>query len=779
MVTEKTMSEFREEFSELFGGDMDSSKQPVYAGPDESITRFIEEVKCTPMEGQRNTIQSLTQLLFQHNRPAAIINGEMGTGKTLMSIAIAHCMRRMKEGNRVLVVVPPHLIYKWRREIMKFLPDVKVFILNGQDIVSRLHAARVMPVEKDQLHFYLIGKVRMRMGFNWVPAFLSRKLRLKDEHGQVSKYPQEFGCCADCGAPWKDDKGFYPNLTFFKMHSSDNRLKCGECGSPLWTLKHKKQSASDNSRLGRLTTALQKLPTVGPKRAKSLVGDFGLDLVEDLLTNNPLGFTQLMDSNSELVFSDKAAKSIERSLVTQEFSFGSNATYSPTEFIKRYLPRNFFDMLIADECHDYKGMSAQGANLGRLVSSSRKCLALTGTLMGGYGTDLFALLMRLFPTFMKQEGFEYKNGKLFTAQGLFMRSFGVLKDIYTYRETKGVDYSASNARKVTHNTSCAPGFSPAGIMRFLLPHTAFLSLEDLDENVLPPYTEHFVEVEMAPDQKDYHDDLSLKLTRELRKALRKNDRTLLGVVINVLLAWPDCCFREERVTHPHNRKLLVASAPAIVPAIPETVDHLLPKEIKLIEMLSAEKEAGRKSLVYTVYTQKRDTTQRLKTILEQANFRVAVLKSTVTADKREMWIEEALDKGIDVLICNPKLVEVGLDLLEFPTIIYMQSGYSTYTLWQASRRSWRIGQTKPVHVYFLGYKETAQISCLSLMSEKISVAQSVSGQTPETGLSVLNSSSESIEMAMAREILQRAEQNDPFGTQSARRNYNRRYKNRG
>jgi hypothetical protein len=81
-----------------------------------------------------------------------------------------------------------------------------------------------------------------------------------------------------------------------------------------------------------------------------------------------------------------------------------------------------------------------------------------------------------------------------------------------------------------------------------------------------------------------------------------------------------------------------------------------------------------------------------------------------------------VDRGIDALICNPELVKTGLDSLEFPAIVFMQSGYNVYTVQQAARRSWRIGQKEPVDVYYLGYEETAQIDCLSLMAKKIAVS---------------------------------------------------------
>jgi hypothetical protein len=55
----------------------------------------------------------------------------------------------------------------------------------------------------------------------------------------------------------------------------------------------------------------------------------------------------------------------------------------------------------------------------------------------------------------------------------------------------------------------------------------------------------------------------------------------------------------------------------------------------------------------------------LKVLLEQEGFKVAVLRASVDASRREDWIAEQLDRGIDVLITNPELVKTGLDLLEF------------------------------------------------------------------------------------------------------------------
>jgi SNF2 family DNA or RNA helicase len=181
--------------------------------------------------------------------------------------------------------------------------------------------------------------------------------------------------------------------------------------------------------------------------------------------------------------------------------------------------------------------------------------------------------------------------------------------------------------------------------------------------------------------------------------------------------------------------------------------NLMPKEQELIDICRQEKATGRKTLVYSVYTGTRDTTVRLKALLEQEGFKVAVLRASVDASRREDWIAEQLDRGIDVLITNPDLVKTGLDLLEFPTIVFMQSGYNVYTLQQAARRSWRIGQKQPVKVIYLGYAETSQMHCLALMAKKIAVSQSTSGDVPDSGLDVLNQDGDSVEVALARQLV--------------------------
>ena len=702
---------------------------------------ILGPLRRQPFEAQAEAVQALVKLLVDHDRPAAVLNAEMGTGKTMMAICAAAVMQDSHP--RTLVISPPHLVYKWRREILDTVPGAKVWVLNGPDTLRKLLMVRgALGLKTSQPEFFVLGRVRMRMGFHWRPAFVTRSLLIEGERHHVA-------ACPDCMRAIErvDAEGNRVPVSaeFAKAALSDRRMKCTHCQSALWTLIRPGKPIESMHDL--VLGALQQLPTIGPQTARRLLGAFGEELLGGMLEDNVYEFLNLMDESGNLVFNDRQASRMERSLANFEFSIGEGG-YQPTEFIKRYLPKGYFGLLVVDEGHEYKNEgSAQGQAMGVLASQCKKTLLLTGTLMGGYADDLFHLLWRLDPATMIADDFKpSKTGSMSAATMGFMREHGVLKDVY--KETGESSHRTAKGNSVTVRTSKAPGFGPVGILRFVLPITVFLKLQDIGQDVLPDYVETFVEVAMTEDQLGAYRGLSFKLVTLLKRALAMKDSTLLGVVMNVLLAWPDCCFRSETVRHPRT-KLTLAMQPAIFGDL-----EVAPKEAKLIELCLEEKRLGRKVLAYSIYSGTRDTTARLKALLEVRGFKVAVLRASVDASKREDWVAEQVDRGIDVMICNPELVKTGLDLLDFPTIVFMQSGFNVYTVQQASRRSWRIGQKHNVRVIYLGYAGTTQMDCLKLMGKKIAVSQSTSGDMPESGLDVLNDTSgDSIEMALAKELL--------------------------
>lgn len=729
------LSDFVAEFGDELLESLNKANPPVYSGFHRPARQAVlDNLKRPLFDAQAERVHAVAELLINQGERAAIVNGEMGCGKTMMGIAIAAVL--YPEGfKRTLVLSPPHLVHKWRREILQTLPKAKVWILNGPDTLRKLMLLREsLGVEVEEPEFFILGRVRMRMGFHWKPAFGIRKTR----QGEVA-------VCPDCGSVVKNTDGepIAPNTlrekTFMRKCANDN------CKSPLWTLiRPNAFTAQERSRA--VLNTLKSIPTIGAVTARKLVEKFGEQFLMNMLGDNIHEFINLIDANGNLFFSDRQAERMEKALSNTEISWGTGH-FQPSEYIKRYLPKGTFHLLIADEAHEYKNLgSAQGQAMGVLASTALKTVLLTGTLMGGYAEDLFYLLFRSLPARMIEDGYRPNStGSVSSAGMAFMRDHGVIRDIYS--ESKGDAHKTAKGNKFTHRVDKAPGFGPKGVLRCVLPFTVFLKLKDLGEGVLPPYSEEFRSVAMTPYQESTYKEMSTALLEELRKALARRDTTLLGKVMSVLLAWPECAFRKEVVKHPKTREILAT--------IPQVFDsnELMPKEQELIEICKAEKAAGRRVFAFTIYTGVRDTSMRLKTQLEMAGLKVALLRKDIDPEDREDWVFRQVDRKVDVILTNPELVKTGLDLLDFPTIIFMQSGYNVYTLQQAARRSWRIGQTKDVKVIFLGYAGSAQMQCLELMAKKIAVSQSTSGDMPDSGLDILNSDGDSVEVALARQIL--------------------------
>ena len=354
------------EFGDELLDSLNRANPPVYAGQAQAQRQLVvASLKRKLFQAQAEVVHAAAELLVDQGERAAIVNGEMGCGKTTVGIATAAVLNA--EGyRRTLVLSPPHLVYKWRREIQETVAGAKVWVLNGPDTLVKLIKLREqLGVQPTGQEFFILGRVRMRMGFHWKPVFTQRRTR----HGDVA-------ACPDCGTLITDLDGEPVNPV--ALEAEESRRKCSHCAAPLWTLiRPRSLSGSDQSSV--VLKALKRIPTIGEVTAQKLMQKFGDGFLASMLGDNIHEFINLMDGNGELVFSDRQATRMERAMANMEFGFGEGG-YQPSEFIKRYLPQGTFDLLIADEAHEYKnGGSAQGQAMGVLAAkaSSRRCWATT------------------------------------------------------------------------------------------------------------------------------------------------------------------------------------------------------------------------------------------------------------------------------------------------------------------------------------------------------------------------------------------------------------------
>ena len=94
----------------------------------------------------------------------------------------------------------------------------------------------------------------------------------------------------------------------------------------------------------------------------------------------------------------------------------------------------------------------------------------------------------------------------------------------------------------------------------------------------------------------------------------------------------------------------------------------------------------------------------------------------------------------------------NLDLIDFPTIAWYEVEYSVYTMRQASRRSWRIGQRRPVRVVYFAYRATLQAQALLLVAHKLQASLIVEGEIGDGGLAAHGAENDNLTLELARSL---------------------------
>jgi hypothetical protein len=416
---------------------------------------------------------------------------------------------------------------------------------------------------------------------------------------------------------------------------------------------------------------------------------------------------------------------------------------APLDYMGRYM-KGFFDYAIADELHQLAGDTAQGNGLAVLERIARKLIGLTGTMMGGYADDLYNILYRMDAPQMAQDGYAWGG----EGRSVFQGTYGVCEEIVK-RYTS--DNACSKASKASVTIKRKPGCSPLLFGKYLMENTAFVSLADIAAN-LPAYNESVIPVEMDAELSKAYTDI----LEAIKKALEEYPRnpSLTSLMLNTLLCYPDHPFGFDSIYGKIKDKM-TGNIQVVHVCDPAELDRnkLYPKEQALLDDVKEEIAAGRRVQVFATFTGRHDVTARLKYVFEQAGLRTAVLKSSVGTDVREAWYEARLKEGVQVVICHPKLVETGLDLLAFSTIYFYEVGYSLFTLRQASRRSWRIGQKDDVRVKFLMYSGTVQENQIRLMGRKLLVSLCMEGKFSGEGLDGFEEDDDMV-TSMVRELLE-------------------------
>lgn len=655
-------------------------------------------------KAQKAVIQSCVNNLNQND--VTFVIGEMGCGKTLLGSGMTYSHYGKKTGMTNIVMCPSHLVFKWKREIEQLVPNSRAYIVKT---ISDLIALEPKIKAKMKLeHTYIImSKENAKFSYELRPAV------------KWSVHHNTF-VCPECGQPLikriKIGSGRNAtvinekfNMTDMLKQQSHNSVCMNKktiidaagkrrevpCEAKLWGPLNKNEHNPEWAKLGATGWVMFRhiddlYMLLNNKEA--------LSKKEGELFAKVVDMKNAMDDGEEL----KGLKAPRK--------------YSIAKYIReRY--KGYIDYFICDELHLFKGNSKQGQAMADIATASKKFIGLTGTLLNGYADGLFYILYRTLPKMMKKAGYTYQS------EAEFMRDYGVIR--------KDSKYGFRNGRtqdKISGTEKRLPGVSPLVFTKFLLENSVFISLADMDGG-LPDYKEIPVEIEMDQELKDAYSNIETQLRNQVG-GYREGGMKAMGAMLQTLSVYPDMPYNQPPVLHPDTNEII---------AVPPTLEKgLRNKEEKLLELVQDKLAKGEKVLVYYEWTNKTDIAEKLTDMFKDNGIRSAVLTSSVSAETREDWVADKLSKGLDVLMCNPKLVETGLDLLDFTTIIFYQVGYNIFTMRQASRRSWRLSQTKDIEVYFMYYKDTIQAQALSLMATKLQASMAIEGKFSEEGLRAMS-----------------------------------------
>lgn len=619
-----------------------------------------------------------------------LVIAECGSGKTKIgsSALAAH-----QEGNKAFNVVlcPSHVTKKWVREIEETLPNTKARVVYNLADIDRAYEDYQ---NGGKTMYIILSKERARDGYMRKPAALYSKI-------------QKAYLCPWCNEKIEmevDDEILNADQFFFKKENTQNH-KCKKCGNVLWTALNpndKRLSSNKWVKIGGYGFVYR---------------DFArrhLEKTKDLKVLAKL--SEIID-NPDKVFIAK----------------GAYVRYSMSSYISEHLKQ--VDGAILDELHQFKGDSGQGDAMETLVGCSKKVIGMTATLINGYSSGMFYLLYRIVPYLMKVDNKEYNSPNAFNSE------YGVTETTYELQEG---NYNANSrsSKKLLH-TRQKPGVSPLVYSRFLIDCAVFLSLNDMGKH-LPDYEEIPVELELRPDIKEEYD----RIEAAYRTVMMQRDGTamkLMSRFLSLLTTYPDQPYDNEPIYYPKS------DIPAVEPKSLSNIDELNEKDIFTLSKVEEKVKNGERVMIFTSWV-KSDTQDKLKKLLEEKGYRVAVLEQRVSPEKREEWVEKRVENGLDVLITNPSLVETGLDLNAFTTLIFYNIGYNLFTFRQASRRSWRINQTAPrIEVYILCFKGVMQARAIRLMASKLAAATLVEGNFSDEGLAAMSDCSD-MTSQLAREL---------------------------
>jgi hypothetical protein len=249
--------------------------------------------------------------------------------------------------------------------------------------------------------------------------------------------------------------------------------------------------------------------------------------------------------------------------------------------------------------------------------------------------------------------------------------------------------------------------------------------------VLPPYHEGVVFFSLPPELAGEY----ARLVREGKAIIKQpGGNDALSSYLQSTLTYAMAPWKPVTVRSKHSGD---SYRPPEFPA-----ETILPHHHWLARHAAEQARAGRGMLVFAEHTSKLDILSDLQGKIQQlarqqhgTAVNVAILRSTtVKPGARGAWFAERERDGTNVILCHPGLVETGMNLVQWPEIVFAEPTYSLYRAMQARKRALRPTQTRACNVTWLGYHDTMIAQALDIIGSKATAATLLNGDDLSSGL---------------------------------------------
>jgi hypothetical protein len=479
--------------------------RPMYRFDMNGLGKVLERIKLKgkyPLYlAQRHVIAAMTRAFEE--RDSLLLIGQMGTGKTALGSTTAisigtgavKALRAEMQPNQVtLIICPPHLVEKWKREILSIHANAYVQQLDRhEEVKAFMEKAELLGANIPKIG--LIKRDMTKLGSPREPAVVWRKVgRALWRYGQETPngyeasqriVREQMPCCPHCGTvvmQKSKEASQVASDTWLKAAKRD----CELCHSPLW------QEARD---AGSKPKAGEKFPRKNPR--------IRLD-----------------------------------------------------DYIQRQYPDRVY-LLIWDEIHEAQhGDTGNGMAFGKLAGAAKKVLAMTGTPFNGRSSSLFNLEYHLNRRVREQYNWggavryarKEKGCPFFPeivsdsskqrgrAESRWVDAMGVREQTVEERPTYDSQTGAYTGTSTYERPYTeAPGISPL-LVAEVLDHAIFFSLGDLGK-VLPDYEEIALPVEADADVASLYKETLAQLKDYLIQRRWEGDSSFRGAYLQWAMGW--------------------------------------------------------------------------------------------------------------------------------------------------------------------------------------------------------------------------------------------------